>query len=41
MQLAQLNVGRLVAPIDAPEVSGFASQLDAINALAALAPTHP
>ncbi|MCB1887325.1 MAG: DUF3291 domain-containing protein [Rhodocyclaceae bacterium] len=38
MQLAQLNVGRLVAPIDAPEVSGFASQLDAINALAEGAP---
>ncbi len=38
MQLAQLNVGRLVAPIDAPEVADFASQLDAINGLAERSP---
>lgn len=38
MHLAQLNVGRLVAPIDAPEVAGFARQLDAINALAESSP---
>ncbi|MCB1955528.1 MAG: DUF3291 domain-containing protein [Rhodocyclaceae bacterium] len=38
MHLAQLNVGRLVAPIDAPEVAGFANQLEAINGLAESSP---
>jgi Domain of unknown function (DUF3291) len=32
--LAQLNVGRLVAPIDAPEIDGFREALEPINALA-------
>jgi hypothetical protein len=32
--LAQLNVGRLLAPIDAPAIEGFRTQLDPINALA-------
>ncbi|HSL75956.1 MAG TPA: DUF3291 domain-containing protein, partial [Candidatus Limnocylindrales bacterium] len=32
--LAQLNVGRMVAPLDAPEIEGFRNQLDPINALA-------
>ena len=32
--LAQINVGRMHAPIDAPIMSGFVAQLDAINALA-------
>ena len=32
--LAQVNVGRLRAPIDAPETADFVSQLDPINALA-------
>lgn len=32
--LAQLNVGRMVAPLDAPEIEGFRTQLDPINALA-------
>lgn len=32
--LAQLNVGRMVAPLDAPEIAGFRAQLDPINALA-------
>jgi hypothetical protein len=32
--LAQLNVGRMVAPLDAPEIDGFRAQLDPINALA-------
>lgn len=32
--LAQLNVGRMVAPLEAPEIDGFRSQLDPINALA-------
>lgn len=33
-ELAQLNVGRLLAPVDAPEIAGFVAQLDAINQLA-------
>lgn len=32
--LAQINVGRTVAPIDDPRLAGFVAQLDAINALA-------
>jgi hypothetical protein len=32
--LAQLNVGRMVAPLGAPEIAGFRAQLDPINALA-------
>ena len=32
--IAQLNVGRLLAPLDAPEVADFVAQLDVINALA-------
>jgi len=32
--LAQLNVGRMVAPLNAPEIDGFRAQLDPINALA-------
>ena len=32
--LAQLNVGRLVAPLPAPAIDGFRAQLDPINALA-------
>ncbi len=37
-QIAQLNVGRLVAPTDAPEVADFMAALDRINALADAAP---
>jgi len=33
-QLAQINIGRLKAPMDAPETAGFADNLDRINALA-------
>jgi len=33
-QLAQINIGRLVAPIDDPRISEFVAQLDTINALA-------
>jgi hypothetical protein len=33
-QLAQVNVGRLRAPVDAPEIAGFVAMLDPINALA-------
>ncbi len=36
--LAQLNIGRLVAPIDAPEIAEFAGALDEINALAESSP---
>jgi len=32
--LAQLNIGRLKAPVDSPEVAGFTDNLDRINALA-------
>jgi len=32
--LAQINVGTLRAPMDAPETAGFADNLDRINALA-------
>lgn len=33
-QLAQMNIGRLLAPIDDPKIEGFVAQLDTINALA-------
>ena len=32
--LAQLNVGRLLAPVESPVIEGFRAQLDRINALA-------
>ena len=32
--LAQINIGRLIAPIDDPRIAEFVSQLDPINALA-------
>ena len=37
-QLAQLNIGRLRAPIDAPETAEFVAALPEINALAEAAP---
>lgn len=37
-QLAQINIGRLVAPIDDPLIADFAAQLDTINALAESSP---
>jgi hypothetical protein len=37
-QLAQINIGRLLAPIDDPKIAEFVGQLDAINALADKAP---
>ena len=37
-QLAQLNVARLVAPIDSPELADFVARLDEINALAEASP---
>lgn len=36
--LAQINIGRLIAPIDDPCIAGFVSQLDPVNALADAAP---
>ena len=36
--LAQVNIGRFVAPIDDPSMEGFRSQLDPINALADRSP---
>jgi len=34
MQLATLNVGRLLAPVDSPTIAGFVAQLEPINRLA-------
>ena len=36
--LAQLNIGRTLAPLDSPQLADFVGQLDAINALAEAAP---
>jgi heme-degrading monooxygenase HmoA len=33
-QLAQINIGRLLAPLDDPQIAGFVAKLDEINALA-------
>src|SRR5260370_30729245 len=35
---AQINIGRLIAPLDDPRIHGFVSQLEPINALADSAP---
>jgi hypothetical protein len=32
--LAQINIGRLVAPLDDPRIASFLAQLDRVNALA-------
>ena len=37
-QLAQINIGRLIAPIDDPRIAEFVAQLDPINAIADRAP---
>ncbi|MFK0191990.1 DUF3291 domain-containing protein [Kitasatospora sp. NPDC090308] len=37
-QLAQVNVGRTVAPLDSPELAGFMAQLAEINELAERSP---
>ena len=37
-ELAQLNIARLLAPIDSPELADFVDNLDRINALAEAAP---
>jgi hypothetical protein len=36
--IAQVNIGRLVAPVDAPEVAEFMAALEPVNALADAAP---
>jgi hypothetical protein len=36
--LAQVNIGRLVAPVDDPKIAEFLAQLDEVNALADAAP---
>ena len=38
--LAQLNIGRLVAPLDDPRLEPFVSNLDAVNALAEASPGY-
>lgn len=38
MQLAQLNVARLLAPIDTPQLADFVARLDEINTLAETSP---
>lgn len=38
MHLAQINIGRLIAPIDDPKIADFKNNLDAINALAERSP---
>lgn len=38
MHLAQINVGRILHPIDDPRMADFAGNLDAINALAEASP---
>lgn len=36
--LAQVNIGRLIAPLTDPRIAGFLNQLDAVNAIADQAP---
>lgn len=36
--LAQVNIGRLLAPLDDPQIAGFVARLDEINALADSSP---
>jgi hypothetical protein len=38
VHLAQINIGRLRAPLDDPKIAGFVAQHDPINALADAAP---
>jgi hypothetical protein len=37
-ELAQLNVGRMLAPVESPEIAGFVAQLEPINRLADASP---
>jgi hypothetical protein len=36
--IAQVNIGRLVAPLDSPALEGFVARLDSVNAVADAAP---
>ncbi len=36
--LAQINIGRMLAPLDDPQMAGFVNQLDPLNALADQSP---
>jgi hypothetical protein len=36
--LAQVNIGRLLAPLDSPQIAGFAAALGPVNAVADAAP---
>ena len=36
--LAQINIGRLIAPLDDPRIAGFIEQLEPVNALAESSP---
>lgn len=38
MHLAQVNIGRLLAPIEDPRIDGFRNALDAVNAIAERSP---
>jgi Domain of unknown function (DUF3291) len=38
LELAQLNVGRLLAPLDAPQIADFVANLAAVNAIADASP---
>ena len=40
MHLAQLNIGRLLAPIDDPQIADFVDNLEPINALAERSPGY-
>jgi len=40
MHLAQLNVGRLLAPIDDPRIADFVANLEPVNALAEASPGY-
>jgi hypothetical protein len=37
-QLAQINIGRVLAPVDDPRIAGFVAELESINALAEASP---
>jgi hypothetical protein len=39
-QLAQVNIGRLIAPLDDPRIADFIAQLDPVNALAERSPGY-
>ncbi|HXL21266.1 MAG TPA: DUF3291 domain-containing protein [Candidatus Dormibacteraeota bacterium] len=36
--LAQINISRLIAPLDDPQIAGFVSQLEPVNAIADQSP---